>query len=86
MIDRTACEFHTPKMFTLDDILASADSDSMASRAYTDATIFGAEMERIFRRAWIFVGHESQVPKPGNFWRTWMGVDEVLLVRQNAGT
>ena len=72
-------------MATSNDILAIADPDGMASKAYTDPTIFEAEMERIFRRAWIFVGHESQVPNPGNFWRTWMGVDEVILVRQKCG-
>ena len=85
VIDRDACEFHTPKMATSNNILAIAEPDGMASKAYTDPTIFEAEMERIFRRAWIFVGHESQVPNPGNFWRTWMGVDEVLLVRQKCG-
>ena len=85
MIDRQECEFHTPSMLTLNDIAAISEPGGMASRAYTDPIIFEAEMERIFRRAWIFVGHESQVPNPGEFWRTWMGVDEVLLVRQKDG-
>ena len=55
VIDRDACEFHTPKMATSNNILAIAEPDGMASKAYTDPTIFEAEMERIFRRAWIFV-------------------------------
>ena len=49
---------------------------------YTDPDIFAAEQERIFRRAWLYVGHESQVPKPGDFLLTRLGPDEVLLVRQ----
>ena len=63
------------------EITAIAGPSGMMARAYTDTAIFTLEMERIFRRAWIFVGHESQVPRPGDFWRTWMGTDEVLLVQ-----
>ena len=86
MIDPLADGFHTPAMLSQDDISHIAQPDGMAARAYTDADIFDAEMERIFRRAWTFVGHQSQVPNPGDFWRTWMGVDEVLLVRQKDGS
>ena len=64
------------------DINDIARPDGMAARAYTDPNVFALEMERIFRRAWIFVGHESQVPHSGDFRRTHMGIDEVLLVRQ----
>lgn len=67
------------------EITAIAGPSGMMARAYTDTAIFTLEMERIFRRAWIFVGHESQVPRPGDFWRTRMGTDEVLLVRQKEG-
>ena len=29
------------------------------------------EQERVFTRAWMFVGHESQIRKPGNFYKWW---------------
>ena len=32
---------------------------------YTDPAVFEVEMELIFGRAWIYVGHESQVRNPG---------------------
>ncbi len=34
---------------------------------YTDPAIFDLEMERIWGKAWIYIGHESQVPDSGSY-------------------
>ena len=34
---------------------------------YTDPELFDLEMERLWRSAWIYVGHDSQVPRPGDY-------------------
>ncbi len=54
-------------------------------RVYTDADIFELEMERIFGRAWVFVGHESQVPNPGDYRTTDIGRQPVILIRHSDG-
>lgn len=52
---------------------------------YTDPDIFELEMERIWGRAWIYVGHESQVKEPGQYYATTIGRQPVVMVRHNDG-
>jgi phenylpropionate dioxygenase-like ring-hydroxylating dioxygenase large terminal subunit len=54
-------------------------------RIYTDPAIFELEMDRIFGAAWIYVGHESQIKKPGDYFATRLGRKPVVLVRDEQG-
>ncbi|MEM9288813.1 MAG: Rieske 2Fe-2S domain-containing protein [Pseudomonadota bacterium] len=53
-------------------------------RVYTDPDIFDLEMARIWGTAWIFVGHDSMVPGPGDFITTKIGKQPVIMVRDTA--
>jgi phenylpropionate dioxygenase-like ring-hydroxylating dioxygenase large terminal subunit len=53
--------------------------------AYQDPDIFERELTSIFGRVWLFVGHESQVPNPNDFFASKMGADNVVLTRDKAG-
>ncbi len=50
-------------------------------RVYVDPAIFELEMQRLWGRAWIFVGHESQVAGPGDFITTTLAREPVIMVR-----
>jgi hypothetical protein len=51
------------------------------SRVYIDQQIFEDEMERIFHRGWVFVGHASEIPEPGDYRRAWVGRYPIIMVR-----
>lgn len=48
--------------------------------AYTDPSVFDAEQERIFARAWHLVGHRSQVAEPGHLITATVGREPILVV------
>jgi benzoate/toluate 1,2-dioxygenase subunit alpha len=55
-------------------------------RVYADPQIFELEMERIFGRAWLFVGHASQVRNPGEFVTLDLGRQPVIFTRHRDGS
>src|SRR5260370_14187843 len=48
---------------------------------YIDQGLFELEMEQVFGNAWVYVGHESQVPKIGDYYATTIGTQRVIMVR-----
>src|SRR5271169_10292 len=68
------------------EMLASLVQPARVHRQiYSDPAIFELELRRIFGVAWIYVGHESQVKNPGDYFRSFIGRKPVVLVRDTEG-
>lgn len=48
---------------------------------YTDDQVFEDEIARIFEKTWVYVGHESEVSKEGDFVTRTIGRQPVVLTR-----
>jgi benzoate/toluate 1,2-dioxygenase alpha subunit len=65
---------------------ALVEDDRVHRDVYTDPAIFDLEMARLWSRTWLYVGHASQVPQPGDYVTTDLATQPVILVRHTDGT
>lgn len=67
-------------------IKALVQPDRVHRAVYTDAALFELELDRIFGRAWLILGHESQIRAPGEFFTTRLGRESVIVTRHLDGS
>src|ERR671937_928309 len=68
------------------DLKRLVEPDRVHRAVYTDPALFELELERLFGRAWLLLGHESQVREPGEFFTTRMGREPVVVIRDTGGS
>ena len=77
-----------PKNLYRDDaraLQALVEPDRVHRDVYIDPEVFQLEMERLWSRTWIYVGHTSQVPQPGDFITADIAAQPVIMVRHTDG-
>ncbi len=67
------------------DKLVDTSNGTIHNAIFSHPDIYEQELEQVFARMWLFVGHESQVPKPGDFVRSRMGEEQVIVTRSPDG-
>lgn len=65
--------------------LVDWENGSVSRDVFVSPDVYQRELETVFTRAWLFVGHESQVPNPGDFFTSRMGEESVILTRDRDG-
>jgi nitrite reductase/ring-hydroxylating ferredoxin subunit len=69
---------------TANDLVDTAKGE-ISREIFVNEALYQEEKERIFARAWLYVGHESQIREPGDFFVSRMGEESVILTRDFAG-
>jgi hypothetical protein len=81
MLDRNALLSKNPELFPLARRMPMATArissyrpglvdlvaGQISREIFVNDEIYQEELERVFARAWLFVGHESQIPNSGDF-------------------
>jgi phenylpropionate dioxygenase-like ring-hydroxylating dioxygenase large terminal subunit len=59
--------------------------DRVHGSLYYDPRIFQEELERIWYRTWVYVGHASEVPQPNDYVRKNIGPQDIVMTRGQDG-
>src|SRR5258708_854186 len=76
---------HTARSSGYHSGLVDLKAGQISREIFVNDEIYTEELERIFARAWLFVGHDSQIPNPGDYFVSSMGEESVILCRDRAG-
>ncbi|WP_394236122.1 Rieske 2Fe-2S domain-containing protein [Niallia oryzisoli] len=57
--------------------------DRVHRKLYTDQEIFTEEMNNIFGMAWVYLAHESEIPKVNDYKTSYLGKRPVIVVRDD---
>ncbi|MDH7787888.1 Rieske 2Fe-2S family protein [Ochrobactrum sp. 19YEA23] len=58
---------------------------SLEQKFYTDPDYYKLDLENIFYRDWLFVGHDCELPKTGSYMTVQVGAYPVVIVRDAQG-
>ncbi len=83
--DRFNQIYATPLGDLLDKVEKDMQDHLVPAEIFNNEEVFQAEMERIFTRVWVFVAHESEIPKAGDFVQRRIGLDPVIVTRDGKG-
>lgn len=67
------------------DYAGLIQEDRVHGSLYTEQRVFEDEMRRLWRREWIYAGHESEVPEPGDYRRRFLAGVDCVLTRDEDG-
>ena len=69
---------------TIDELI-NLQTREVSMRLLSDHEIYKLEMERIFAKTWLLLGHETEVPNSGDYVVRDMGEDQVIVSRDRKG-
>ena len=69
------------KAFDAQDIERLVQDHQVHRDVYTSQDVYALEMRHLFANVWVFVGHDSQTPKRGDYFTTQIGSQPVIQVR-----
>ena len=58
---------------------------SMSRELYRDRDIYEREIDRIFLKSWLYAGHRSEIPGPGDWFLFEFGEESVIIVHGGDG-
>lgn len=67
------------------DVTDLVHEDKVHTSLYSDPALFEAEMDKVFKNTWVWVGHTSEVADAGSYKTAYIGREPVIVSRDRKG-
>ena len=85
MLEKTTNLIRTAYLSPPYDYDELVQRDRVHQLIYTDPAIFTAEMTHVFGAVWVYLAHESQIPKNDDFITAKLGLRPIIVLRDTKG-
>ena len=69
----------------IEQVGESMEEGLLPAQVFNDPPLHTAELERVFAQAWNFIGHETEIPEPGDYCLRYIGEDPFIFARDESG-
>src|SRR6266850_1400717 len=82
-MERTRNEAIDP--FVRDLLVRQPAGHSLLQQFYCHQSVYQTDLERVWRRGWLFAGHSCEISKPGEYFTLEVDADSLLIIRDQNG-
>src|SRR3954447_25307155 len=69
----------------LEETTRTLPDGELPAGVFNDPDVFRLEREKIFDRSWVYLGHETEIPEPGDYVLRAIVDDQFVVVRDEGG-
>ena len=69
----------------LEDMRSDLQNGIHPLKVYNDEEIYELELRHVFAQSWVFIGHETEIPSPGDYALRYIGEDSFIFARDEDG-
>jgi len=66
-------------------VAARQAGHGLAGSFYHDETIYQRDIEKVWRKGWVFAGHSCEIPEAGDYFTLNVDTDSILVIRGDQG-
>lgn len=80
--DRVVPDFSAAPRVNYDELI---QGNRVHGSLYSNPDVFADELEQIWYKTWVFVGHASEIPEANDYARKKLGLQDIIMTRDKEG-
>ncbi len=69
----------------LENVKSDLEQGLLPIQVFNNRELYDLELRRVFAKSWVYIGHETEIPAPGDYALRYIGEDPFIFVRDSQG-